>query len=129
MSKSNGASQIRDLDFLRREKARKQGPSAPPAGQEGGIKKDADHPRSGVKKHAGLQLGSGRPEAGGGPAEPGRTRASEPRGVRWLTVNIVRLADDGMSFRRRLLKAEKVQEYRIKLIKKAAGLSTEIYKQ
>ena len=46
--------------------------------------------------------------------------------IRRLTVSIVRLADDKLSFRRRLLKAAQVPDYRFELIEKAAGLSKEI---
>ena len=49
--------------------------------------------------------------------------------IRRLAAGIVRLADDKLSFRRRLLKAAQVPDYRIGLIEKAAGLSTEIEMQ
>ena len=46
--------------------------------------------------------------------------------IRRLAAGIVRLAGDKLSFRRRPLKAAQVQDYRFELIRKAAGLSTEI---
>ena len=49
--------------------------------------------------------------------------------IRRLAAGIVRLADDKLSFRRRLLKAAQVPDYRFELIEKAAGLSTEIEMQ
>ena len=46
--------------------------------------------------------------------------------IRRLAVSIMRLMDDKLSFRRRLLRAAQVQDYRFELIRKAAGLSAEI---
>ena len=46
--------------------------------------------------------------------------------VRRLALSILRRADDKLSFRRRLLRAAQMPEYRIELIAKAAGLTEEI---
>ena len=43
-------------------------------------------------------------------------------GIRCLVVNIVRLKNDKLSFRRRLLRAAHVPEYRLELIANAAKL-------
>ena len=44
-------------------------------------------------------------------------------GVRRLVVNIARLMDDKLSFRRRLLRAAQDPEYRLELIANAAKLA------
>ena len=46
--------------------------------------------------------------------------------VRRLAAGILRMADDKLSFRRRMIKAAQVPDCRIGLIRKAAGLSVEI---
>ena len=44
-------------------------------------------------------------------------------GIRCLILNIVRLQNDDLSVRKRILKAAQVPEYRIKLISNAAKLA------
>ena len=59
-----------------------------------------------------------RNRAGRGPANVAALRR--------LAAGITRLAEGKMSFRRKLLKAAQIPDYRFELIEKAAGLSTEI---
>ena len=46
--------------------------------------------------------------------------------VRRLAASILRMADDKLSFRRRMIKAAQMPDCRFELIEKAAGLFTEI---